>query len=182
MERTPPRLYLFFGEDDFSMAEAVAGLRGRLGDPATGDMNAPVLSRLVSGFRGPGRGQSIAPFLSSRRLVVIEGAEDLPRRRLAEQLERLLQASPPTTALVLLEQFDFSDAARQARRSGKRTCARRTSTAGLSRSADGLPTIPMTSSCAPSPTSRDFINGWRAALPRARWTAQPPKRWLRRSG
>jgi DNA polymerase-3 subunit delta len=121
MERTPPRLYLFFGEDDFSMAEAVAGLRARLGDPATGDLNSRSFQASSLDFEDLGAASRSLPFLSPRRLVVIEGAEDLPRRPdWAEQLERLLQASPPTTALVLLEQFDFSDAARQARRSGKR--------------------------------------------------------------
>ncbi len=68
-----PSLYLLYGKDDAAIEEALQKMLARLGDAATGDMNA-------QRFNGPPlnlddlRSAAFAmPFLTDRRLVIVEG-------------------------------------------------------------------------------------------------------------
>jgi DNA polymerase-3 subunit delta len=71
--KPPPTVYLLHGNDDQAIDEFINQLRGKLGDPATAEMNT---SRL------DGKGLSLAtlrtacltaPFLTKRRLILVEG-------------------------------------------------------------------------------------------------------------
>jgi DNA polymerase-3 subunit delta len=113
----PPRVYLFFGEDEFGMAEAVAGMRQRLGDPGAADLNSITLQGGTLDFDGLAAVSRSLPFLSTRRLIVVQQAEELARRTDAlAHLDQLLASAPPSTALVLLDRFDLAEAARHARK------------------------------------------------------------------
>jgi len=74
-------LYILYGEDDFSLAEALTEIKGRLGDKAMVDTNTTVL-----------QGQNITPeeliatcdtipFLAPNRLVIVEGLLGLFEQR-----------------------------------------------------------------------------------------------------
>jgi DNA polymerase-3 subunit delta len=129
----PAHFYLLHGPDEFGSAEFLAGLKTRLTDPATAELNTTVFD---------GRGVSLAevravadtlPFLSACRLVIVEGwltrllaraepsgvgdepaAEDpveAPRGASArEQMSALaayLPSLPETTALILVEKREI---------------------------------------------------------------------------
>ncbi|MDH3944229.1 MAG: DNA polymerase III subunit delta [Anaerolineae bacterium] len=99
-----PPVYLFHGGDEFSIAAAVSKLEANLGDPTSASMN-------LTRFDGPQVSLEeleavafSAPFLSDRRLVILEN----PARRYKSAAARerflaLLERIPPTTALVLVE-------------------------------------------------------------------------------
>jgi DNA polymerase-3 subunit delta len=99
-----PSIYLFFGEDDAAIAAAVHTLQSKLGDPANAEMNtahftAPGLS--LDDIRGAANAM---PFLTERRLVIIEGAgKSYTKAATRAPFISLLEESPPSTALVLVE-------------------------------------------------------------------------------
>lgn len=98
-----PVVYLFHGEDEAAMREAVASLQSKLGDPTAVDMNttrfdgAPSIDAL--------RNASMAsPFLSERRLVIVRGAaKGFTAADPKAKLTQLLEDLPPTTGLILIE-------------------------------------------------------------------------------
>ena len=109
MSKTPPRVYLFFGDDEHAMGEEVDGLRKRLGDPSTADLNFTHFEGKSLDMGALEEACASAPFLADRRLVVLEGPSRLvhlagPRDRLIALFESL----PPTTALVLLDPLDLT--------------------------------------------------------------------------
>ncbi len=108
-------LYLFYGDDPFTIAETVGGLRKRLAeeDPVA-ELNSTQLDgrRLTVGKLQ--EAADAAPFLSERRLVVVEGLVGrcnsrggdkslAGRKALAAALTAYLPTMPPTTRLVLAE-------------------------------------------------------------------------------
>ncbi|MGH2619377.1 MAG: DNA polymerase III subunit delta [Anaerolineales bacterium] len=101
----PPSVYLLYGDDPISIRETLHELQDRLGPAA--EFN---LQRFKGGGLDLGAFQlacNSLPFLSGRRLIVVEEAEALPedaawRRRFEEILGEL----PATTALVLIERID----------------------------------------------------------------------------
>ncbi len=101
----PPSVYLLYGDDPISIRETLHELQDRLGPAA--ELN---LQRFTGAGLDLGAFQlacNSLPFLSGRRLVVVEEAEALPededwRRRFEEILGEL----PGTTALVLIEWID----------------------------------------------------------------------------
>jgi DNA polymerase-3 subunit delta len=113
-----PVVYLLHGDDEFAIAQFVAGMEARVGDPATTSMN---ITRLDGRISDPGEAFSAAatmPFLANRRLVILYH----PLARLIgraaqgsflEQLERV----PASSALVLVEDKELTDS--RDRRKGK---------------------------------------------------------------
>jgi DNA polymerase-3 subunit delta len=131
-----PRLYLLHGPDEFAAAEFLAALKDKLGDPALAALNTTIFD---------GRSVTLAelrvvcdalPFLTPRRLVVVEGwltrllsrasaagepeadgeadAEDTPRatsggsaREIMASLVAYAPQMPESTALVLVEPRDL---------------------------------------------------------------------------
>jgi DNA polymerase-3 subunit delta len=105
-----PVVYLLHGDDEFAIAQFVAGLEARVGDAATASMN---ITRLDGRTSDPGEAFSAAaamPFLANRRLVILHH----PLARLSgkaaqggflEQLERV----PASSALVLVEDKELTE-------------------------------------------------------------------------
>jgi DNA polymerase-3 subunit delta len=111
-------VYIFYGEDDFSMAEALAGLREQVGSPDLLEANShrvPAARLNLEQLKGL---CDAHPFLAQRRLVVVEGLLSLfeprePRRGGQarsyqppagwEGLEDYIKQMPPTTILVFLD-------------------------------------------------------------------------------
>ena len=105
---TTPTFYLFHGDDDMAIEDAVKQLRASMGDDANADMN-------ISDYQG--EEVSVAkvlndvrsyPFLADKRLVVVKGFVAHLMRTSAgkEQLDMLIEAVPtlpPHARLVLVE-------------------------------------------------------------------------------
>lgn len=105
MAETPPVVYVFNGEDEFAIAEAVNDLQKRLDDnPATADMNT---TRLDGNTYNPDQLLTVAgamPFLARRRLVILtHPLAKLKTEPQREKFRSMLENLPPTTALVLIE-------------------------------------------------------------------------------
>jgi DNA polymerase-3 subunit delta len=119
--------YIFHGEDEFSRAEQLAELKGRLagGDPAMADLNTTVLdgNRLtLSELRHV---CDAIPFMAERRLVIVNGllGRTAPGRRkkgaqgqdtavnseLLAELGAYLPNLPPTTRLMFVEGETLAD-------------------------------------------------------------------------
>lgn len=104
-----PRIYLFYGDDEFAMEAAFRQLTKRLGDSSAIAMN-------VSRFDAQGVSLAkleevclSAPFLAPRRLVSLDHAEKVKGRQAWEEgFYRLLESLPETTALVLFEGHSLS--------------------------------------------------------------------------
>jgi DNA polymerase III subunit delta len=113
-----PAVYLLHGDDEFAIAQFVAGLEARLGDPAIAAMN---ITRLDGRTADPAEAFSAAaamPFLASRRLVILHHPlarlnSKTSQTSFLEQLEKV----PASSALVLVEDKDLTDP--RDRRKGK---------------------------------------------------------------
>jgi DNA polymerase-3 subunit delta len=105
MAPEPPVVYLLHGEDEFAIAQFIAQLKAKLGDPSAIEMNFTHLDGRSLSFDELITAASAMPFLSRRRLVVLTHPLVYARNPTAKQrlLEYLGQV-PPTTALVLVEQ------------------------------------------------------------------------------
>lgn len=118
MSEPVPSVYLFDGEDEYTIAQAVKNLMERLGDPALAEMNT---TRLDGNTFEPDQLLSSAgamPFLARRRLVILTHPtarlnSPAARQKFLAQLNRI----PPTTALILIEPKTLT--AEKDRRNGK---------------------------------------------------------------
>ncbi len=128
-----PRLYLLHGPDEFASAEFLAALKAKLGDPAMADLNTTVFDGRSASLPEVRAIAETLPFLTARRLVIVEGwltrlvgraepaAEDEPAEEASgdearhgstarEQMAALaayLPNLPETTALVLVEKREL---------------------------------------------------------------------------
>lgn len=104
MPDIPPRVYLLHGDDEFAMTEFIQGLKSRLGDSTTAEMNFQQFQAADLDWPGFEAAASSLPFLSPRRLVVLDQAERLQKDESSRQrLMSLLENIPESTALLLLE-------------------------------------------------------------------------------
>ncbi len=98
-----PVVYILHGEDDYAIAQFVAAMEEKMGDPATAGMN---VTRLESGSFSIDALMSATyamPFLVERRLVVLTNplsALNSPTAR--SNFTDVLARIPPTTALALV--------------------------------------------------------------------------------
>ncbi len=98
-------IYIFHGEDDFQRAEAVRELRAGMGDPQFAELNMTTLegrSLSVSELR---HHADAIPFLSDKRLVLVEGllARLDPRRKATEEGEETEEETNPELKQELLD-------------------------------------------------------------------------------
>ena len=107
MATTPPIIYYLSGTDEFAISEFIQTLRSKLGDDTTADMN-------TTHFDGPNLDVASfeetcmsMPFLTDRRIVVLNHANQLPKKDpwLTHFID-LLSRLPRTTALVIVEIYD----------------------------------------------------------------------------
>ena len=119
-------LYIFHGEDDFTRADALKKLRADMGDPQFADLNTTTLDDKNLTFSELRHNADAIPFLSDKRLVIVESmlARLDPRRSakedgegdagetesepetnadLKQALLDYLPHLPPTTMLVFVE-------------------------------------------------------------------------------
>jgi DNA polymerase-3 subunit delta len=95
-------LYLFYGTDDFSIQETLERLKALVGPPELLDAN---VTRAQISSLSPQRLQALCntvPFLSSRRMIIVEGLLALFEGRRASRRSRGAQ-DPSSTWLSLIE-------------------------------------------------------------------------------
>ncbi len=114
--------YIFHGPDDFSRAEEVKKLRAKMGDPQFADLNTTLLDGRSTTFSELRHHTDAIPFLSDKRLVIVEGmlsrldprqkkqegdseetVEEESNPELARLLADYLPNLPETTRLVFVE-------------------------------------------------------------------------------
>jgi DNA polymerase-3 subunit delta len=98
---SPPSVYLFYGDNPLAIAETLAELEAKLGPSS--DFNVQRFSGGSLDFEQLRAACGALPFLSSRRLIVVEDAESIPKGRI-EGFSQLMDELPDTAALVLIEQ------------------------------------------------------------------------------
>ncbi len=121
MEHLTAMYYILHGEDELSRTETINGLRAKMGDPQFADLNTAHFDGRKVTLSELQHACDAVPFLSNRRLVIVEGmlARFDPRRAkgdaeseeteedanpaLAKDLIGYLDRLPETTRLVFVE-------------------------------------------------------------------------------
>jgi DNA polymerase III subunit delta len=118
MSESKPVVYIFHGDDEYAIGQALAGIIAHMGDPSTAEMNTTYLDGRSLNLDELVRATRAMPFLSDRRLVVVTdplGALKSSKDR--DKFKVILAGTPPTTALVVQINNPLVDA--RGRRSGK---------------------------------------------------------------
>lgn len=101
---SPPSVYLFYGDNSLAISETLAELEAKLGPSS--EFNLHRLSGKALDLEQLRAACGALPFLSSRRLIVVEQAEKIPAVA-ADAFAQLLDELPETAALVLIEQVQM---------------------------------------------------------------------------
>ena len=107
-----PRFYIFYGPDEFTQKEMLADLKAKMGgDPSLVELNTTYFDGRHVSLGELRHACSVFPFLSDKRLVIVEGLlnrlEGKDRGADREALLAFLPELPPTTRLVFLEESDL---------------------------------------------------------------------------
>ena len=103
MSGTPPRVYLFHGEDEFSLRQAVLALEERLGAQDPAGLDRARLDGRTSGMDEIVNAVAVMPFFTERRLVILTNPlAKLTTEAARERFTSLLDQAPQTTGLVLV--------------------------------------------------------------------------------
>jgi len=97
---SPPSVYLLYGDNSLAISETLAELEAKLGPSA--EFNLHRFSGKALDLEQLRAACSALPFLSSRRLIVVDQAEKIPAKE-AEAFAQLLDELPDTAALVFIE-------------------------------------------------------------------------------
>lgn len=104
MSEAVPVVYLLHGDDDFGMAEFIHSMIEKMGDRSMAEMNTTRFDQGSFSLESLQAAVSAMPFLAARRLVIVEDvSRRLTLKAEKEKFTALLEALPPTTALVLME-------------------------------------------------------------------------------
>jgi DNA polymerase-3 subunit delta len=104
-----PRFYVFYGPDEFTQKETLADLKNKMGDdPAMVDLNTSYFDGRHVSLGELRHACSSFPFLSEKRLVVVEGLLSRLEGKEREALLAFLPELPSTTRLVFLEESGLS--------------------------------------------------------------------------
>lgn len=104
-----PRIFLLHGNDEFAIAEHIEKLCAGFSDPTAAEMNiARFDGRTGLDFEALNTAANAVPFLAPRRVVVLTHPLAIfgsPEGR--KKLLKLLEETPPTTTLALIEHEEF---------------------------------------------------------------------------
>jgi DNA polymerase-3 subunit delta len=114
MTDNPPRVYLLYGDDEFAMVEFILSMKKRLGDETTAEMNFQKFTTSDLDWPEFEAAASSMPFLSSRRLIVLDQVERFQKDSGSfDRLISLLEQIPDSTALLLIERVSASSSNRR---------------------------------------------------------------------
>ena len=99
-----PVIYVFHGDDELAITEAIGSLKARLGDPSIVDMNLTTLDGRSFSIEDFETASKSMPFVADRRLIVVSHplaymSHEPNRSRLLALLEQI----PEQNAVVLVE-------------------------------------------------------------------------------
>lgn len=110
MSEPVPVVYLLHGENDFGIADFIHSMIEKMGDPSMAEMNTTRFANGSFSLESLRAAASAIPFLTSRRLVIVEDiSRRLTQKSEQEKLITLLDELPETTALVLVENRTLKD-------------------------------------------------------------------------
>jgi DNA polymerase-3 subunit delta len=107
MQESIPTIYLFYGTDELALAEEVQSLHQRLGDQPMADLNTQRFAAANVDLPTLEAACAAVPFLTKRRLVILENPTAFIKTTTSEEFFAFLQRVPSSTALVLLEPQDL---------------------------------------------------------------------------
>lgn len=114
MSEQVPTIYHLYGDDRLAMEEFVQTLQEKLGPGSNAAMNVQEFSASRFGFADLEEACLSIPFLTPRRIIVLDGIENLPKdKRSLERFYHLMERLPASTALVLIEMRDMSRSSRK---------------------------------------------------------------------
>ncbi len=96
----PPSVYMFYGDNPLAISETIADLQAKLGDSA--EFNVKRFAGASLDIEQLSAASKALPFLSERRLIIVESAEKISDQN-SEKVVELLDDLPDTTALVIVE-------------------------------------------------------------------------------
>ena len=103
MVENPPRVYIFHGEDEFSIAQAIESLKSRLGNSETASLDICQLDGRSDSVGELEAAAFTLPFLAERRVVIyLHPLANLSTESLRKRFQEALAKIPATTALVLI--------------------------------------------------------------------------------
>ncbi len=108
--KTPPTVYLFYGDDLLAMHEQVETMCKRVGsDPTIAELNITRLDGKQSSMDEVTNAAYSMPFLAERRLVVLDRPVLLMNGKAAqERFTKFLETLPATTAMILVQEDSFN--------------------------------------------------------------------------
>jgi DNA polymerase-3 subunit delta len=117
MSRRAPTFYVFHGTDEFSCQAQLRTMRAQMGDPSTAELNTAVLDGKQASAADVLAAARATPFLSDKRLVIVEGMLSWLTRKGAgvtgkTELERLAEGLahlPDWARIVFVENVTLSD-------------------------------------------------------------------------
>jgi DNA polymerase-3 subunit delta len=99
----PPRVYIFHGDDEFSIAQAVDSLKSKLGNSGAASLDISQLDGQSDSLHELEAAAFALPFMAERRVVVYQHPlTNLSSEPLQEKFKRTLERIPVTTALVII--------------------------------------------------------------------------------
>lgn len=105
-----PNFYLFHGDDDMSLGDAVAQIRASMGDGPNAEMNISEYDGEVTDVAKIINDVKSFPFLADKRLVIVKGFVTASMKTASgkKQLDRLMEAIPelPSHARLVLVERD----------------------------------------------------------------------------
>jgi DNA polymerase-3 subunit delta len=117
MSRRIPTFYVLHGDDEFSCQAQVQAMRAQMGDPDTAALNITVLDGKTASATDVIAAARSMPFLSDKRLVIVEGMLSWLTRRGAsksakaelDQIQDALPSLPEWARVVFVEIQTLSD-------------------------------------------------------------------------
>lgn len=104
----PPTVYLLYGDHELAIKDFVARIKEKMGAPENAEMNITRFPPSEVNLDKLEQICSTVPFLSPRRVVILEEPSKLlGSKREKERFFDLLRSIPESTALVLIEPVDF---------------------------------------------------------------------------
>jgi DNA polymerase-3 subunit delta len=99
-----PVIYVFHGDDELAITEAIGTLKGRLGDPSIVDMNLTTLDGRSFSFEDFENASKSMPIMADRRLIVVNHPlAFLHQESNRDRFLTLLDQIPEQNAVVLAE-------------------------------------------------------------------------------
>jgi DNA polymerase-3 subunit delta len=104
MPETTPVVYVFHGEDEYAIAQVIAGMEVEMGDPGTASLNTSHLDGRNLSLDDLQTTAASIPFMGDRRLVIVTnmlGSLNIPASQ--EKFLKVLESLPSSTRLVFVE-------------------------------------------------------------------------------